>query len=203
MKLGISLHIKKRLVYLYMNIKKRLREMLNEADKNRKNEYGCVMVYLNFKNGAFEKIQDIINPKDLYEDPNDPSFGLETKPHVTALFGLHEDIDEKELENVIGQQEKPEIKLSDISIFLSEKYEVLKFDVNSKNMHKFNKVLKEFPFTSDFPDYHPHCTIAYLKKGTSDKYIGKIKKFIDEFFIEPTKIVYSKTDGTEINYDFK
>jgi 2'-5' RNA ligase len=186
-----------------MDTRKRLREMLTEAVNGRKNEYGCVMVYLKFKNGAFEKLQDIIEPKDLYEDPDDPSFGFETKPHVTALFGLHEDIDEKELESVIDKQVKPEIKLKDVSIFPSEKYDVLKFDVDSKDMHKFNKDLKEFPFTSNFPNYHPHCTIAYLKKGTSDKYIGKIKKFIDELEIEPTKIVYSKTDGSENDYDFK
>ena len=107
--------------------------MLNEADKNRKYEYGCVMVYLNFKNGAFEKIQDIIDPKDLYEDPDDSSFGLETKPHVTALFGLHENIDEKELEKVLNQQEKPEIKISDVSIFPSENYDVLKFETFSSS----------------------------------------------------------------------
>lgn len=186
-----------------MDTKKRLREMLNEADKNRKYEYGCIMVYLNFKNGAFLKFQDIIDPKDLYEDPDDPSFGLETKPHVTALFGLHEDIDEKELEKVLTQQEKPEIKVSDVSIFPSEKYDVLKFDVDSEDMHGFNKKLKQFPFTSNFPNYHPHCTIAYLKKGVSDKYIGKIKKYIDEFTTNPTKIVYSKVGGFEKEYSFK
>ena len=186
-----------------MNTKKRLREMLNEANKNRKHDYGCVMVFLKFKNGTFEKIQDIIDPKDLYEDPNDPSFGFETEPHVTALYGLHGNIDEKELEEIIKQREKPEIKMTDVSIFPSEKYDVLKFDVSSKDMHNFNKKLKEFPFTSNFPNYHPHCTIAYLKKGASNKYIDKIKKYIDEISINPTKIVYSKIDGTKNNYNFK
>lgn len=186
-----------------MDIKKRLREFLNEADKNRKHEYGCVMVYLNFKNGSFEKTQDIIKPNDLYEDPDDPSFGFETKPHVTALFGLHENIDEKKLEKVLSQQEKPEIKVTDVSIFPSEKYDVLKFDVDSEDMHKFNKKLKQFPFTSNFPNYHPHCTIAYLKKGVSDKYIDKIKKYIEDFKANPTNIVYSKVGGSEKEYDFK
>jgi hypothetical protein len=186
-----------------MNTKKRLREMLYEVANNRKYDYGCVMVFIKFKKGAFEKLQDFINPKDLYEDPKDPSFGFEYKPHVTALFGLHGDIDEKELESVISKQSKPEIKLKDVSIFPSDKYDVLKFDVESKDMHNFNKVLKEFPFTSNFPNYHPHCTIAYLKKDTSDKYIDKIKKIIDELVIEPTKIVYSKIDGTEKDYKFK
>ena len=36
--------------------------------------------------------------------------------------------------------------------------------------------MKRFPHTSDFPNYHPHMTIAYVKKGTGKYYIKDFKK---------------------------
>lgn len=185
-----------------MNIKNRLRELLMES-KNRKNEFGCVMVSLSFSDNKFEDILKLIDKEDLYVDPEDPSFGLETKPHVTALFGLHSSIKDEEIEEVLVDQKKPKIVFSDVSTFTADKYDVLKFDVKSEDMGNFNTKLKEFPFTSDFPDYHPHCTIAYLKKATAEKYIKKIKKLIDGLGVKPKNIVYSKTDGSEKEYDFK
>lgn len=72
-------------------------------------------------------------------------------------------------------------------------------EVVTNYLHKLNKKFRKYPFTSDYPDYHPHCTIAYVKAGTSDKYI---KKLNDLEFIkaEPEKIVYSKANGEKINY---
>ena len=159
-----------------MNIKKRLRELLSEAEQNRKNKYGCVMVFLDIKGDVWGDIQKLIETKDLYTDPDDPSFGRETKPHVTGLFGLHEDVTDKEIEDTIKGFKKPKMALNDVSFFTSDKYDVLKFDVESKDMHDINKELKKFPYTSDFPNYHPHCTIAYLKKDSAEKYCKLIKK---------------------------
>ena len=66
-------------------------------------------------------------------------------------------------------------------------------------MHKLNKKFREFPYTNKYPDYHPHCTIAYVKPNMSDKYIKKLNelKGID---MKISKIVYSKSDGTKKSY---
>jgi 2'-5' RNA ligase len=68
---------------------------------------------------------------------------------------------------------------------------VLKFDVESEDLNKLNKVFSDYPNTNKFPDYHPHCTIAYLKSGKAAKYIKKAKDLVN-MDIKPDKIVYSK-----------
>jgi len=52
--------------------------------------------------------------------------------------------------------------------------------------------MAEYPHTTDYPDYHPHMTIAYVKKGMGKKYAEDLK----DFSITPDKFVYSKIDGT-------
>jgi hypothetical protein len=48
--------------------------------------------------------------------------------------------------------------------FENELYDVLKFDVKrEKSLFDCNKDLMKFPHTTDYPDYHPHLTISYLK----------------------------------------
>ncbi len=61
------------------------------------------------------------------------------------------------------------------------------------------RMFTKLPHTTDYPDYHPHTTIAYVKPGEGKKYVGKIDKPI---MVKPNKIVYSKADGSKINYNF-
>lgn len=160
------------------------------------------MVYLDVDKDKWNSMLDLIDKDDLYEPKDDPSYGKETEPHVTALFGLHEEVTDKEIEEVINKIKEPKIKFGGISAFKNDKFEVLKFDVESKDMHKINKDLREFPHTNTYPDYHPHCTIAYLKPKMADKYIKKLNDSI-EMEMTPSHIVYSKVDGSEKSYNLK
>ena len=65
-------------------------------------------------------------------------------------------------------------------------------ELNMRN----NEKLRKLPHTTDFPDYHPHCTITYLLPGTSDKYIELLKGVSIQ--VKPTEFVYSKTNGEKI-----
>jgi 2'-5' RNA ligase len=85
-------------------------------------------------------------------------------------------------------------------LFQNEKYDVLKFDMEyptkgDKFLHKCNDELKKFPFTSDFPDYHPHMTIVYLKPGKGNKYLRKFGRI--EYNLTPQYGVFSQPDGTK------
>lgn len=74
--------------------------------------------------------------------------------------------------------------------------DVLKFDVKDcDHLHEINAELRKKPHTSNFPDYHPHATIAYLKPGTAKSYVEKHKDVSET--VKPTEIVYSKADGTK------
>ena len=187
-----------------MNIRDLVRKaLLTEAEKkDHKREYGCLMVFLDVNKKSWKELQDMIEEEDLYTEEGDDGYGREDDPHVTILYGLHADIKDEDIEEDINEIKEPKIAFKSISSFDNPKYDVLKFDVESKDLHKLNKEFQEYPFTSNFPDYHPHCTIAYLKPGKAEKYIKKAKDLVD-MEMEPSKIVYSKADGTKKDYQMK
>lgn len=167
---------------------------INEKQIDHKHEYGCVMAYFKFPEA--DDIQAMIDEDDIYVDENDSSYGVETKHHVTLLYGLLEEVTDDEVFDICMKHEIGEIKLSNVSAFESEKYDVLKFDASNDELHAINKELDKLPNENSFPKYHPHCTIAYLKKGTVQKYTDILKD--REYIVEVNSIIYSKTDGEEI-----
>lgn len=158
--------------------------------------FGCAMMY--FNNPKMNELHKQIKEEDIYIDDEDPSFGLEKDPHVTLLYGLHDDeIESNDIIKVISECEIPKtMKLENISIFESDKYDVLKFDINEDLLNVINKKLCEFPYTSDYPDYHAHSTIGYIKKGKGKEYVELFKN--ENCEVEPNKIVYSKPNGKKI-----
>lgn len=186
-----------------MDIKSRLRSALLKegAHKDKSgNSYGCVMVFLDYNQSEWDKMQDIIDKDDLYEPKDDTGFGRETEPHVTILYGLHDDVPDEDVSEEIKKIKSPSIKLGKVSSFeTSDDFDVLKYEVESKDLHGLNKKFKKFPNTNKFPDYKPHCTIAYVKKGKAKEYIKKLNE-AGKISVEPDKIVYSKADGKKKNY---
>lgn len=159
--------------------------------------YGCAMLYFDFK--ELKEIHGKIYKEDIYND--EPGYGLENEPHLTLLYGFHSDkIEDKDIFDSILGHDIPKLQLFNVSLFENDKYDVLKFDVRQKMdkyskkqdvLYKINSELSDkFPFSTDYPDYHPHSTIAYLKSGTGKKYVKEFKD--SEFIVDPVKIVYSK-----------
>jgi 2'-5' RNA ligase len=165
---------------------------LNEKDGPF--EYGCSMVFFEFP--EIKSIHQEIEESDL------SGSGLEEESHVTLLYGLHADeIEDNKVLDISASEPIESIKLHNVSAFENEEFDVLKFDVDSPILHKLNSKLAELPHTNNFPKYHPHCTIAYLKPGTAKKYIDAFEGRSYEVF--PTKIIYSKPGGEKISKSLK
>lgn len=163
-------------------------------------EYSCAMVYYDLP--EMESLHSQIDEEDVYKDENDRSYGLENEPHATLLYGLHDnEVDPEDVKEICTNHEYPELKLHNISAFKNAKYDVLKFDIESDKLHQVNKELSKLPYSSDYPDYHPHSTIGYLKTGKADKYIEKFKG--KEFIVNPSHIVYSRPNGEKLNFSIK
>ena len=171
----------------------KLVDLLNEEKETH--SYGCVMLYFDFP--QMNKIHDAINPDDVYnEDGSDSSyspFGLEDEPHCTLLYGLHDGVTTEEIKDVLDKYTYSTVKAYNASLFENPNYDVLKFDIKGDNMNETNADLKKYPFTSDYPDYHPHMTVAYLKTGTGKRYVKMLKDV--EFDLAPQYAVYSKPNG--------
>ena len=181
---------------------KLLRRKLMEGKHTDKYDYGCVMVYMKVNPEDWNNLSDMIDDEDLYLGENgDRGYGFETEPHVTILYGLHGDIPLETVEDIINQMKRPEIKMQKVSSFNNPKFGVLKFDVESSDLHNENKKLTKLPHTTDYPDYHPHATIAYIKPDRIDHYVDKFKD-INPVDVVVEKIVYSMVDGTKKEYSF-
>lgn len=188
-----------------MDIKESLRKALLEGKHkvSHKNEYGCVMVYLKVNKADWSALLDKIDDKDLYDPKDDPSYGKEHEPHATILFGLHTDIPDADIEKEIDKIKAPKMEFKSITSFTNPKFGVLKFDIDSDDLHKLNKKFTKFPHTTDYPNYHPHVTTAYVKPKMVDKYIKKLNNYIENhgiIKITVDKIIYSKANGVKKEY---
>jgi hypothetical protein len=190
-----------------MNTKKTQQVMVNKRIKlmdllkegsGQTYDYGCVMLYFDFP--EINKIHDVIDPEDIYYEEGDRSFGLEDEPHTTLLYGLHEEVGLNEIKEVLNEFEFSPCTIYNVSLFEND-YDVLKFDVKGENLHEANAELKQFPYTSNFPNYHPHLTIGYLKKGTGQKYTKILNDL--EYELIPRYVVYSMPDGSKHNIKIK
>jgi hypothetical protein len=155
--------------------------------------YGCVMLY--FDDSNVKDIHSQIDPDDLYIEGD--GFGIEGEPHCTLLYGLHNNVTDDDVIGVLNNHSFGTCKAHNLSCFENEKYDVLKFDVDGDGLFNVNDDLKQFPYTTDYPDYHPHMTIAYLKPGKGKKYIEMLESRYGELSMKPQYGVYSKTDGSK------
>lgn len=192
-----------------MNFKKAIRENLRKRLLEKKgdtHDYGCTMLHFNVPKKAWDEFQSMIDDEDIYEVEGDRGYGREDEPHVTLLYGLHTNIPDKTIEDISKEIEIVELKLKKISIFdTHDKFDVVKFDIigdSKKALSKMNKEYVKLPHTTDYPDYHPHTTIAYVKSGTGKKY-AKTLSDDEAIIVKPTAVTYSKADGSKIKYKLK
>lgn len=174
------------LIYKNKNSMKKFTEILNETFTY---DYGCVMI--NFYIPNWNNILKEIDKDDIYDEVG---YGLEKETHITLLYGYPKEVEVKDIKNIIGNLDSFYIEIQETSIFQNDSYDVLKFDVNHDILYMLNDSLKQLPNTSTFPDYHPHMSVSYIKKGRGVKYI---KKYDNLIVAKPTEIVYSLPTGTK------
>lgn len=153
---------------------------------------GCAMIYFSFP--KIKEIHNMIDEDDLYIEEGDRTFGIEDEPHTTLLYGLDEGVTPQQVEEILDKFTFYTCKVHNASLFENE-YDVLKFDVNGDNLHECNEELKKLPYENSYPDYHPHLTIAYLKKGKGKKYVDMLDG--KEWWLAPQHVVFSQPDGTK------
>ena len=150
-------------------------EMIKEEKKPEDRiEFGCLAIFLDVP--VWSKITSIIRPEDIYEEPG---YGIETDAHTTILYGFHDEVTSEDCFALFKENmplEPIKIGVKGISTFSNPKFDVVKFDVNSEELTKLNGIMRQLPHDDKFPDYHPHITIAYVKRGEGSKYIKQFEK---------------------------
>lgn len=135
--------------------------------------------------------------KKLIPDSDLAGDGRETEPHTTVKFGL-ETNEVGDVEKVLANVKPFKIRLGKVSTFppseSSDGAEVVKVDVvDSPELVELNKqIAAALPNQDSFPDYKPHVTLAYVKAGEGQKYVGDSS--LDGVEIPVSGIFFSSKD---------
>lgn len=162
-------------------------------------KFGCVMIEVPIMN--WNKITSSIEADDVYNESLDgESHGIQDNPHVTILYGLHDNVSEEQVKSVFDEYSgELNVKINGIDIFENKDFDVVKFDVSPDGaLQHLHDELSKFPNSNQYPNYKPHITIAYVKSGTGNKYIDPNYKYE---FKNLSKVCYSKSDGQKIYFE--
>ncbi len=109
----------------------------------------------------------------------------ENNAHITLLFGIHPSPRyRKNVDSVLGKWKPGTLHVSGVSTFPirdeEQEYYVVKGDVHvTRNLEEGRARIETLDYTDQFPEYHPHLTLAYVKR-TAD--IDTWVKRLDEAF---------------------
>jgi hypothetical protein len=157
---------------LLAEVRKCIRGQRSQNSKDAQRDYAFLM--LSYDTPEFiKKLQQDIPESELYlgEQNDKERYGIEDDSHISLLPCLS---NATHLDSLIPKL--PELStlganLVNISVFECDEYDVLKADVayDSPIAALHDELVKDFKTYSQY-EYHPHMTIAYLKKGEAAKY---------------------------------
>jgi hypothetical protein len=160
-------------------------------------EFSCLMLDIPspFSDFVSKWGETYIDEGDLYIDHDNFIEGLEDTPHVTVKYGIHSP-DKECVSEYIKSINDITIRLGNISKFESDDFDVLHIEVDSDDLVNLNKEITEnIECTDTFPEYIPHCTLAYVKKGSCDDMLDD--DFFNGFSVSNDELVFSSLDGSE------
>lgn len=139
-----------------------------------------------------------LSDEEIYvnEDQNIP--GRESESHVTLLYGIH-GTDARPTYELLTGKGRIEVTLGKLSMFdTAPTHDVLKVSVvDADGLRKLHNRIKEnIPCTLTHPDYVPHVTVAYMKKGTAAKYVGD-ERFLGRVVIID-RLFFSSRGGKKV-----
>jgi hypothetical protein len=140
-------------------------------------DYGCVMARIDEK--AARIILDfnykVIGDHMIYEEEGH-EYGREIQPHITLKYGLVNSYTEEQMKKILQHVIPFDVIVKGMSVFENDKYDVVKFDVDGKELHDLNEIFSKLPNNDEHPEYHPHMTLAYVHKGMGHKFVRNPKK---------------------------
>jgi len=110
------------------------------------------------------RMADRINYDDLAGD------GRELNPHITIKYGLHTN-NADDVRAAVEGEPPVAVTLGKTSVFSGAEHDVVKIEIESEALRRLNaKISSSLTCTDAFPEYKPHCTIAYVKPGLGERY---------------------------------
>lgn len=160
--------------------------------ENVKYQYGCIMGIVDPKTAStLLKISKKLIPDDALFFEEGQEYGRETECHITVKFGFTNHYSEEAMGKVMSKIKPFSAVLDKIDLFQNPKFDVVKYNVVSEELNRLNNLFKKLPNKDEYPIYHPHLTIAYVKPGQGKQFLKKISPVE----IEITRMKYSNPVG--------
>ena len=136
-------------------------QLLNEKAGGK----GCLMAMVR---GSLEDRLLAWSKANIPDAALDLENGRETEMHVTVFCGFNLGFDPVRLQTWLRNHGEVKLTLGNVTRFELTDYDVLKVDVHSEDLERLHGEVDE-EFRSDTTRsqwaYHPHLTLAYVKKG--------------------------------------
>jgi 2'-5' RNA ligase len=164
-------------------------------------EYDYSSTQFNLPKELSEKIirwavENIPEENIVYDSVDPGTKGIQLESHVTLKYGLLTDNFE-EVQKALEGEKAPHIKFGKTHFFEPEgkDYDVVIIVVESEDLQNLNKKLCDAVKHEDTQgsEYHPHVTVAYVKKGLGKNYDGK--DIITGEEIDLDVLVFSPKEG--------
>lgn len=138
-------------------------------------KYSCAMLPLSEQTSSIIKYWTKVNvaPEKLFINEDAGMDGYESEPHVTVKYGIH-DIEPDRLNSIVSGCGTINLTFGNVTKFdVNPDFDVLKIDVSCPELFALNKLISEsMECTDTYPEYHPHVTLAYIKKGACSELIN-------------------------------
>lgn len=167
-----------------------LTSFLLEEELRESREYSCLMAHM--PREFADHIRHLTRQIDRREIVK-PAFEPGEQPHVTVLYGLHTK-NPAEVHQAVKSSNPPpsaEVEVGKLGVFRTSKFDVLKFDVKSPDLERLHHQVKKLPNSFSFGSYEPHVTVAYLKRGTADKYAAWLDSALQGRRVRVGSLVFS------------
>ena len=133
-------------------------------------------------------IRKFIPCESLYINEDEGMDGYEDIPHVTIKYGIHESSPDK-LKSLVYGYGTVGLNFGTVSRFdINPKFDVLKIEMNGEKLTNLNKIISDnMESTDTFDQYKPHCTLAFIQKGSCTELDGNdfftdLKDLVDEIY---------------------
>ncbi len=141
-------------------------------------EYGCIMAQIDEESArlVLDFNYKMISEDFIYKEGDD--FGREQHPHITLKYGLVGNYTEEQMKQMLRTTIPFDVQVKGVSVFESDdRYDVVKFDVDSPVLHQLHEMFGRLPNHDENPEYHPHMTLAYVRKGMGKRFVRNPSKF--------------------------
>ena len=135
---------------------------------------------------------------ELYSDGNKNGRAYSGDVHITLKYGL----ETSNPMDVIGLIEANKVTPFDVTlgksgIFEKDDCDVVILGVTGGGLAQLHDLASQLPSVPDtYPEYHPHVTVAYVKKGMGRAHIGNAD--FNGQIVKIDRVTFSRRDGRDV-----